>query len=133
MSSAKQIVASLKSHVQGDEEQFLSIALQVAAAEARLGHAEMANDLKRLVQKARDRKPVSQGAQTPIPLARPKGELQGLVEAGYPNTKLADMVLAAAIRNRLKRLLARSISSTNSTRSAPAAATRTTSARCVAS
>jgi SpoVK/Ycf46/Vps4 family AAA+-type ATPase len=105
MSSAKQIVALLKSHVQGDEEQFLSIALQVAAAEARLGHAEMANDLKRLVQKARDRKPVSQGAQTPIPLARPKGELQGLVEAGYPNTKLADMVLAAAIRNRLKRLL----------------------------
>ncbi len=35
--SAKQIVALLNSHVEGDEEQFLAIALQVAAQAARTG------------------------------------------------------------------------------------------------
>ncbi len=54
MASAKQIVALLNSHVQGDEEQFLSIALQVAAGEARQGRPETADELKRLVQKARE-------------------------------------------------------------------------------
>jgi SpoVK/Ycf46/Vps4 family AAA+-type ATPase len=105
MSSARQIVALLKSHLQGDEEQFLSIALQVAAAESRLGHADMANDLKKLVQKARERKPVMLGSQAAIPLARPKGELQGLLESGYPKTKLADMVFGGETRNRLTRIL----------------------------
>jgi SpoVK/Ycf46/Vps4 family AAA+-type ATPase len=105
MSSARQIVALLNSHLQGDEEQFLSIALQVAAAEARLGHAEMANDLKRLVQKARERKPFTQGSQAAIPLARPKGELQGLLESCYPKTKFADMVFASETRSRLMRIL----------------------------
>lgn len=105
MASAKQIVALLNSHIQGDEEQFLSIALQVAAAEARQGHSDTASDLKRLVQKARDRKRAVEGGQAAIPLARPKGELQGLLEAGYPNTKLADMILSTEMRKRLKRLL----------------------------
>ncbi|WP_264583597.1 AAA family ATPase [Rhodoblastus acidophilus] len=105
MSTARQIVALLKSHLQGDEEQFLSIALQVAAAEARQGHADMAADLKRLVQKARDRNPSAAGSQAAIPLARPRGELQGLLESGYPKTKLTDMVFGEETRARLARIL----------------------------
>ena len=53
--STNQIFALLNSHIEGDEEQFLSIALQYAAQQARQGHAEDAAKLKRLVQKARDR------------------------------------------------------------------------------
>ena len=94
MSGVKQITALLNSHVEGDEEQFLSIALQVAAAEARAGRQDNADRLKRLVQKARDRH--RQGRPpTPIPLARPKTELQGLVESAYPKTTLDNMVLSA--------------------------------------
>jgi hypothetical protein len=52
--STKHLLALLNSHIEGDEEQFLSIALQVAAQVARQGRSEDADKLKRLVQKARD-------------------------------------------------------------------------------
>jgi hypothetical protein len=54
MATAKQIVALLQSHLEGNGERFLSIALQVAAAEARQGHREIADDIKRLVDKTRE-------------------------------------------------------------------------------
>ena len=104
--SAKQIVALLNSHVEGDEELFLSIALQAAAQAARTGSREDAETLKRLVQRARDqRRSGIMGGPTPIPLARPKTELQGLVESRYPNICLDAMVLDPLIEARLKRLL----------------------------
>ena len=43
--STKQIVALLNSHVEGDQEQFLSIALQIAAQQARAGNETDANAL----------------------------------------------------------------------------------------
>lgn len=105
--STKHLLALLNSHIEGDEEQFLSIALQVAAQEARQGRPEEADRLKRLVQKARDQqrnvRPAS--GQTPIPLARPRGELQGLVETGYPKVSLANMVLSDGVRERLTRVV----------------------------
>ena len=60
MATAQQIIALLNSHVQGDQEQFLSIALQVAAGEARSGRKDTAERLRKLVQAARD-------AQAPPP------------------------------------------------------------------
>lgn len=105
--STKHLLALLSSHVEGDEEQFLSIALQVAAHEARQGRSEEADKLKRLVQKARDQQRTGRpaGGQTPIPLARPRGELQGLVESGYPKFTLASMVLPDDVRGRLTRVV----------------------------
>lgn len=103
--STKQIVALLNSHVEGDEEQFLSIALQVAAQQARQGNQEEASQLKRLVQKARDRLSGKPSGQAAIPLARPRGELQGLVESNYPKTRLESMVLSDAVRARLERIV----------------------------
>lgn len=103
--SAKQIVALLNSHVAGDQEQFLSIALQIAAQQSRHGNDTDANALKRLVQKARERRGGAPSGQTPTPLARPRGELQGLVESAYPKTTLANMVLTDAIRARLERVV----------------------------
>ena len=104
--SAKHVLALLNSHVAGDEEQFLSIALQVAAQEARQGRTEEAEKLKRIVQKARDKQRTGSPAegQTPIPLARPRGELQGLVASTYPKITLASMVLAEDVRTRLVRV-----------------------------
>jgi SpoVK/Ycf46/Vps4 family AAA+-type ATPase len=102
----KQLVALLNSHIEGDEEQFLSIALQVAAQQAREGHKDEAEKLKRLVQKARDqgRTQAASAGQTPIPLARPRGDLQGLVESAYPKSTLSSMVLSEALRTRLGRV-----------------------------
>ncbi len=105
--STKHLLALLNSHIEGDEDQFLSIALQVAAQEARQGRADDAEKLKRLVQKARDQRRTGKpaGGQTPIPLARPRGELQGLVESTYPKVTLASMVLADDVRARLSRVV----------------------------
>lgn len=103
--SAKQFLALLNSHIDGDEEQFLSIALQVAAQEARQGRTEDADKLKRLVQRARDQRRSGGVGQTPIPLARPRAELQNLVESTYPKTVLADMVLSEDVARRLARVV----------------------------
>ena len=104
--STKHLLALLNSHIEGDEEQFLSIVLQVAAQEAREGHTEEADRLKRLVHKARDRRRARPaGGQTPIPLARPRGELQGLVESAYPKVTLSSMVLSDDVRSRLIRVV----------------------------
>ncbi|MGO1081248.1 AAA family ATPase [Inquilinus sp. CA228] len=104
--SAKQIVALLNSHIDGDEEQFLSIAMQVAADEARAGRTSEADRLKHLVQKARDQaRKTGTAGRSPIPLARPRGELQGLVESTYPKIVLDSMVLSDDVRGRLDRLV----------------------------
>lgn len=105
--STKHLLALLNSHIQGDEEQFFSIALQVAAQEARNGRLEEAEKLKRLVQRARGGQQVgrSVSGQTPIPLARPRGELQGLVDSSYPKATLASMVLSEDVHSRLTRVV----------------------------
>jgi SpoVK/Ycf46/Vps4 family AAA+-type ATPase len=107
MMTTRQILALLNSHIEGDEEQFFSVALQIAAQQAREGKPDDAEKLKRLVQKARDQRRLGApaGGQTPIPLARPRAELQGLVESTYPKTTLSSMVLADDVRNRLARVV----------------------------
>ena len=103
----KHLIALLNSHIEGDDEQFLSVALQVAANEAREGRTVEAERLRDLVQKARDqhRHSVTSTARSPIPLARPRGELSGLVTSTYPKTTLSDMVLSEQVSKRLKRVI----------------------------
>ena len=100
------ILALLDSHAAGDEERLLSVALSIAANEARAGHANEASALKKAVQRVRDarrgRAPV---AAAPIPLARPRGELQSIVESSYPKTRLSSMVLAPETAEKLFRVV----------------------------
>lgn len=104
--SAKNFIALLNSHVTGNEEQFLSIALQIAAQEARRGNTRDADELKRLVQQARDRDRISgERGQSVIPLARPRGELQEIVTSTYPKVRLDSMVLSDDLRKRLDRIV----------------------------
>lgn len=105
--SNKHLLALLNSHIEGDEEQFLSIVLQAAAQEARQGRVDEAEKLKLLVQRARDQQRTGRpaGGQTPIPLARPRGELQGLIESAYPKVTLSSMVLSCEVRDRLARVV----------------------------
>ncbi|MFM9850377.1 MAG: AAA family ATPase [Hyphomicrobiaceae bacterium] len=109
MATAQQIIALLNSHVQGDQEQFLSIALQVAAGEARSGRKETAEQLRRLVQVARGSAPTPAGRTadrgSAIPIARPRGELQALLSVEYPKVRLADMVLAKKTIARLQHII----------------------------
>ena len=105
--STKQVLSLLSSHIDGDEDQVLSIALQIAAQEARQGRLAEADKLKSLVQKARDQRRAGKPSvgQATIPLARPRGELQGLVESAYPKSMLSGMVLSEEISKRLGRIV----------------------------
>lgn len=103
MPSNDQVKALLVSHAEGDEAQFYSVAMQIAAGEARLGHGKAAEELRALIDKAKAR--ASTAPKSPIPLARPRGELADILAVSYPNTNLANMVLSKVIAAKLSRVI----------------------------
>ena len=103
MATAEQIKALLESHVEGDDDRFLSIVLQLAAQAARQGHGKLAQELRTLIDKARTSE--RSGSRNPVPLAQPRGELAGLLSVTYPKVRLADMILASEIREHLERVI----------------------------
>lgn len=103
MTSTKEIIALLKSHVEGDEEQLFSVALQVAANEARRGHTDAAAELRQLISAARTR---SSFSQTPaIPFVKARGELEGLLSVRQTRLKLQDVVLTSHANDQLARII----------------------------
>lgn len=105
MTTARHIISLLKSHIEGDEDRFLSTAMQLAAHEARQGHGKLAEELKNLVDEAKTRGSGVARHRNPVPMAQPKGELASLLSVRYPTDRLADMVLPIAIEERLERVL----------------------------
>lgn len=105
MTTARHIVTLLKSHIAGDEERFMSTALQLAAHEARQGHGKLAQEVKELVDTAKSGNAAPLATRGAVALVQPKGELAGLLSARYPDIRLADMILPSEIRQRLDRIL----------------------------
>ena len=97
MSNAKQILAMLRSRSEVDDEQFYSIALQVAASEARQGRRTTADDLRAAVEAARSRFQSS----VPIQFAKPRGDLVGVIEFRESRYILKDVVLDSRLRGRI--------------------------------
>ena len=54
MANADQIKALIKSHLGNDNEKFLTVALQVAASEAKRGHTSLARDIRKIIDSRRD-------------------------------------------------------------------------------
>jgi SpoVK/Ycf46/Vps4 family AAA+-type ATPase len=105
MSTARHIIALLKSHLEGEDRQFYSAALQMAAYEARLGHGKLAQEIRALIDQAKERKSVIEQTPGIIPLVQPKGDLANLVSVRYPETRLSEMILQPELESRLKRIL----------------------------
>jgi SpoVK/Ycf46/Vps4 family AAA+-type ATPase len=105
MSTARHILALLRSHVEGEEQQFYSAALQMAAHEARQGHGKLAQEIRELIDQAKASKSVIEKKSDPIPLVQPKGDLANLVSVRYPDIRLSDMILTSDLEFRLKRVL----------------------------
>ena len=53
MAQNDRILALLNAHYQDDKEGFNTVALQIAAAEARAGHAVVAQEIRKIVDKNR--------------------------------------------------------------------------------
>jgi SpoVK/Ycf46/Vps4 family AAA+-type ATPase len=103
LSNTKQILALLRSRAEGDDNSFFSIALQIAAAEARQGHREIAEELRAEVDKARAK--TSRGASVAIPFSSPRGSLEGLLELRQPRFNLKDVVLNERLIARINDVL----------------------------
>jgi len=98
-------MALVKSHVEGDPQQFYSTALQAAAEEARQGHARIAKELRDLVDKGRSQQTAISLLPSTTAIARPRGDLASLLTADYPNVRLSGMVVTEDLRSRLLRIL----------------------------
>ena len=107
MAKAEQIKALIRSHAEGDDSRFYAVAIQVAAQAARSGHGNFARELRRLVDeaKAKTRAVEPERGVRPVPLARPRGELAGLLTVSYPKTRFAEMALAEVLHDRLERVI----------------------------
>ncbi len=106
MASANQLKALLKSHADGDDERFYSIAMQLAAHEAKIGHGKLAEELRDMIDRAKERRAFPQkNAGKAVPIGRPRGELAGLLTVSYPKNRMTEMVLNSSLDCQLKRII----------------------------
>lgn len=105
MSTARHMIALLKSHLEGDDREFLSVAMQAAAHEARLGHGAIAQQLRDLIDEAKRRAAATQQRAGQLIVLEPRGELANLLSVQTPTLRLADMALPTPLAERLQRVL----------------------------
>lgn len=105
MAASEQIKSLIKSYSEGDDARFFATAMQIAASEAKKGHTLLAQEIKDLIDRAKQERTISGLRQKTIPIASPRGELTDLLEVFYPKVKLKDMILSAEISASLERIV----------------------------
>lgn len=104
MASAVQLKALLQSHLEGDDARFYSVAMQVAAHQAKLGHGKLAEELRALIDQAKAN-PSLMSDRKAVPISKPRGELVSLLSVSYPKSHLAEMVLNVDLEMQLVRII----------------------------
>ncbi|HAU54387.1 MAG TPA: ATPase, partial [Sphingobacterium sp.] len=95
----------IRSFGEGDDSRFYATAMQIAAAEARQGHTALAEELKKMIDKAKLSKSKESVLIKKLPVNSAQKELEDLLELVRPEVKLMDMVLSKNVRNSLQRVL----------------------------
>ena len=90
MASSEQLKALFHSHLEKDEDRFMSIALQVAAHEARSGHGKLAKELRDIVELAQ--KKSNKNHNAPVSIAKSVQDDSGLLFSSHPKNKLVDLI-----------------------------------------
>lgn len=96
MAKADYIISLIKSHYNNQPERFTTIALQIAAHEAKLGHIIVANNIKEIIDKAKE---IKHKSKTFAP------DLQGMVQENVPAVNLSDMIAPDTIKSRINRII----------------------------
>ncbi|KAF2508721.1 ATP-binding protein [Flavobacterium zhairuonense] len=96
MATAEQLKSLLQSHYKNDNERFTSIALQVAAHEARQGHMSIAKEIQDLVDRSK-----TDGFK----VIRINPDLSDLVLVYYPENRLNELILSSDVSNKLARII----------------------------
>lgn len=102
MAKAEQLIQLLESHMEGDDDRFYAVALQVAANEARRGHSRLAQKLKFLVDEAKSR---NRRRSNIVALAKPKHELGAFISISEPKVKLNDLVFSDRLKSAFERVV----------------------------
>lgn len=97
MATSDQLKALIRSHYDGEGERFNTVALQIAAHEARMGHQVIADEVRRLVDKAKVTKPKLKPLHP---------ELWDLVLEVEPAARLNELVAEPKIKDRIGRIIA---------------------------
>lgn len=96
MATANQLKMLVKSHFEDNSEKFNTVALQIAAHEAKLGHTKLANDIRKIIDAAKLIKPKFKNIDP---------NLQGLFLEVYPQEHLSDLVVSPDIKDRIVRII----------------------------
>lgn len=96
MANADQIKALIKAHFDADNEKFTTISLQIAAHEAKLGHATLADDIRKIVDKSKLNK---------LRLKPLNQNLEGLILEVEPFERLSDLIVSDIILERIERII----------------------------
>lgn len=96
------ITAMVRTHAAGDDAAFYSVALQIAAREAKQGHHVLANDIKKAVDVSRQVTPRGNVTR----LAEPRGDLADLVEVAHPEVGLRNLVVPTALMTQIQQVIA---------------------------
>ena len=96
MATAEQIKSLIRSHLSEQPEQFFTIALQLAAHEAKQGHSALAHEIRTLIDKAKARP----GRVIPF-----TPDLNHLILTSEPRERLGALVLSTDMRGRIDRIL----------------------------
>lgn len=97
MATAEQIKSLITSHFLEEDERFYSIALQVAAYEAKQGHTSLASEIKTIIEKNRNKKDPVYISLSP--------ELVGMVIVRESKTPLNSLVISNELSKRINRII----------------------------
>lgn len=96
MATANQLKTLIKSHFDDNSEKFNTVALQIAAYEAKLGHINLANDIRKIIDTEKFNKPKFRNIDP---------SLQGLLLEIHPQEHLVDLVVDPQIKKRIERII----------------------------
>lgn len=96
MAKANYILSLIKSHYDSEPERFTTLALQIAAHEAKLGHTSVAHEIKTFIDKSKEGKFKNKTFSS---------DLQGLIIENAPFGHLSDLIVPASIKNKINRII----------------------------
>ncbi|MBD3266489.1 AAA family ATPase [bacterium] len=96
MATADQLKSLIQTHFKNDSERFTSLALQLAAYEARQGHTALAHEIREIVDESK------KSQVQVIPLHK---DLEDLVLLSTPQERLSNLIVNDATKKRIKRII----------------------------
>jgi SpoVK/Ycf46/Vps4 family AAA+-type ATPase len=105
MAASEMIQELIRAHVEQNDARFRTVALQLAAREARNGHRLVAGRIRDLVDQAIVERDAHDAAPGLTLLARPSEDLRGVIAVGYPKERVSDIVAGPALAETLSQIL----------------------------